>query len=73
MATTDLGWCMARCVVTADNIELTVMEPASEDSPANSISLSTIEAIIALRDLIDEELENVEARALLTQDMSAGG
>jgi len=72
MSTTDLGWCMARCTIEKDLYELTIMEPASEDSDANSITLTTLESIIALRDLIDEAVAEAEESAELAQDLPAG-
>jgi len=48
--TADLGWPVARC----DRVELELLEPASEDTPASSFRVQGWENILRLRDLINE-------------------
>ena len=67
--TTDLGWCIARCTITADECELLICSPASGDDCASSLSLVGLEAILALRDLIDDEVKLAESRAELSEDV----
>lgn len=67
--TADLGWCMARCEIEADkDAELTICEPASSGSAAQSITLVGLDAIVALRDLIDETIANAEQSADLSRE-----
>ena len=73
MTTADLGWCLARCSVSMSEAELTICSPASDDEAAGSLTLVGLEAIIALRDLIDDELALVEARATLAEELPPVG
>lgn len=61
-ALANLGWAMARCSIDRDSAELVICDPASEGEPANSISILGLDAVIALRDCIDEEIANLQAR-----------
>ena len=70
--TADLGWCLARCSITADDSELLICSPASGDDVASSLSIMGLEAILALRDLIDDAVKLAEARADLAQDLPPG-
>lgn len=65
MATADLGWAMARCVIGDDPAAalLTIMEPEGDDTPAKSIDIAGLDSIIALRDLISETLTAYEDAA----------
>lgn len=64
----DLGWCMARCSITHEEAELTIVEPASEGDAAISMTLIGIEAITALRNCIDEEIARLGERADLENE-----
>lgn len=67
--TASLGnWCLARCQLEKEEGELTICEPASEDSPAISLVITGWPAIIDLRNLIDEELSKFSLRAELDED-----
>lgn len=68
--TADLGgWCMARCKIEKDEAELTILESASDDSGANSLSIVSLDAIIALRDCIDEEIARLEQSLEIAEDL----
>jgi hypothetical protein len=59
----DLGWPMARC----DGIELEIMEPESEDSPAKSFRISGLDMVRDLRDFLSECIADAEQRIELEQ------
>lgn len=65
MATSDLGWAMARCVIGDDPAAalLTIMEPEGDDTPAKSLDIAGLDSIIALRDFISETLTAYEDAA----------
>lgn len=73
--TVSLGdWCMARCTIGCDEAgddvsELVIVSPASVDDGPSSITIVGLEAIIALRDLIDDETKLAESRAELAQEV----
>ena len=71
MATADLGWCLARCRIGPDPLEaeLYIHSPANEDDAETSISILTLEAIVALRDLLDVEIADAQQRSELLQEM----
>ncbi len=61
----DLEFCLARCSIpeeSPESAELLLCEPASEGSPAQSLSIMGLDAIVALRNCIDEEIQRLEAR-----------
>ena len=62
------GWFLAECEIDQDGAELVICSPASTDDPASSMTLSTLTAIIQLRDLIDEAVQQAEQRAEIIRD-----
>jgi hypothetical protein len=54
------GWLLAECEITNDGSELVICEPASEGDPANSITIGTLDAILQLRDLIQDAITRYE-------------
>lgn len=63
------GWWMARCKISKDEMELTILEPASDGDQANSITITDLDAILALRDCISEEIARFNERLELEQDI----
>ena len=66
----DLEYCLARCNIpqeSPETAELLICEPASEGSTATSISIMGLDAIIALRNCIDEEVARLESRLELAR------
>lgn len=47
---------------------LTLMTPETDQEPARSFTLAGLEAIINLRNAIDEEIQNLSTRIELLQD-----
>lgn len=70
MAIADLGFGVARCRIepASEESELCILEPASQDTPANSFSLVGLDAILRLRDCIEEALAEWEQRQELELD-----
>lgn len=67
--TADLGWAMARC----DRVDLELLEPASEDSPATSFRIQGWDNILRLRDLINEVESDNGVREELEQQGEDNG
>jgi hypothetical protein len=73
MATADLGWCIARCRLSSEpnatdiDHELTIVSPSSEDEGPTCIAILGLAAILALRDLIDSEVSNLNQQLELSQ------
>jgi hypothetical protein len=66
--TVDLGWFMARCELSATNVELSLVAPPSDDEPATGISITSVEGIIALRDLLNDAISDFEMATELAKD-----
>jgi len=62
------GWFLAECEIDQDGAELVICSPASTDDPAASMTLSSLTAIVQLRDLIDEAVAIAEQRAEMLRD-----
>jgi hypothetical protein len=71
MATADLGWCIARCRIGEDPAaaELLIMSPGSEGEDCTELLILGLDAIIALRDLLDVEIDDAQHRRELLKDV----
>lgn len=73
MATAELGdWHVAKCRFTKDEQELTIFEETTEGGGPIQVSITGLPAILALRDLIDEEVANADARGEMEREVMTG-
>jgi hypothetical protein len=66
--TADLGWAIARC----DGTELELVMPASEDDPAQSMTIQGRENLITLQELIRDALQDQAMSEELEKDLPIG-
>jgi len=65
------GWFLAECDIGQDGSELVICEPENGDAPAKSMTLTTLDAILQLRDLIDEAVQEAEQRLEMLRESNA--
>lgn len=58
----DMGFWMARCTIEKDSAELFICAPPAEDEPIEGLLVTGLDAIIALRNCIDEEIARLGER-----------
>lgn len=74
MAASELGdWHLGKCNITADSAELAIVALGDEETEVTQIAMLGLPAILALRDLIDEEVAAAEQRAELARGSNEGG
>lgn len=75
--TADLGWAMARCNINLDlaiEAELVICDPQdNNESDAKSITINGLEWLIALRELINDEIADAQARRDLAKPSNGNG
>ena len=67
----DLGFWLAKCDVTNEKESLSqlyIVEPGNDETEPREITITGLEAIVALRNCIDDEIDKAMQRAELARE-----